>query len=162
MKYLIFAVFIGSGATMLVDIWSIARKYLFGVPLPNYGFVGRWFAHMVHGQFRHDSIGKAPPVRGELIFGWVAHYLIGIAFAGMLLALCGISWVQNPTIIPALLLGIGTVAAPFLLMQPGMGMGIAASRSAKPNSARVQSLITHLMFGLGLFATAWVMSFLLK
>jgi hypothetical protein len=53
--------------------------------------------------------------------------------------------------------GIGTVAAPFFLMQPGMGAGIAASRTPRPNAARLQSLLTHAVFGLGLYITAWAM-----
>jgi hypothetical protein len=32
-----------------------------------------------------------------------------------------------------------------------MGAGVAASRTPKPNSARLQSLITHTVFGLGLW-----------
>ena len=56
------------------------------------------------------------------------------------------------TLGPALLVGIGTVAAPFLLMQPGMGAGIAASRTRRPGAARMQSLVTHTIFGLGLSA----------
>jgi len=55
---------------------------------------------------------------------------------------------------PALLFGLATVAAPFLLMQPGMGAGIAASRSPRPGVARVQSLLTHAVFGVGLYAVA--------
>ena len=57
---------------------------------------------------------------------------------------------------PALLVGIGTVVAPFLLMQPGMGAGVAASRTPRPAAARVQSLVTHAIFGLGLYASGWV------
>uniref|UniRef100_I1XJX9 Membrane protein n=2 Tax=Methylophaga nitratireducenticrescens TaxID=754476 RepID=I1XJX9_METNJ len=38
-------------------------------------------------------------------------------------------------------------------MQPGMGAGIAASRTQHPASARIQSLITHTIFGLGLYAS---------
>jgi len=56
---------------------------------------------------------------------------------------------------PALAVGIGTVAAPFFLMQPGMGAGIAASRTPRPNAARLQSLLTHAVFGLGLYVSAW-------
>jgi hypothetical protein len=66
----------------------------------------------------------------------------------------GASWLQQPTLAPALVVGIGTVAAPFLLMQPGMGAGIAANRTPRPGAARLQSLITHAVFGLGLYAAA--------
>ena len=64
----------------------------------------------------------------------------------------------RPTLGPALAVGIGTVAAPFFLMQPGMGAGIAASRTPRPNAARLQSLLTHAVFGLGLYVAAWATS----
>ena len=149
-------VLIGIGATAIVDLWSIARKQLFNVPLPNFGFVGRWFAHMTHGQFRHDSIAAAPAIAGERLLGWTAHYLIGIAFAGLLVAFEGVAWMREPTAGPAIAVGIVTAVFPFLLMQPGMGAGFAASRTPDPPMARVQALATHAIFGLGLFVTAWL------
>jgi hypothetical protein len=152
--------FIGAGATLVMDLWTLARRGLFGTPLANYGLVGRWLGHMARGRFRHERIAAAPPVRGERVIGWTAHYLTGIAFAGLLLAICGLAWARQPTPGPALALGIATVAAPFLLMQPGMGAGIAASRTPHPNAARVQSLVTHAVFGLGLYAAGLVLDFL--
>ncbi|MCG8610406.1 MAG: DUF2938 domain-containing protein, partial [Pseudomonadales bacterium] len=62
----------------------------------------------------------------------------------------------NPSIGPALAVGIGTILAPFLLMQPGMGAGIAASRTPNPTASRIQSLITHSVFGVGLFSSGWL------
>lgn len=153
MNNLLFILFIGIGATAVMDVWSIVRKPLLGIPLPNYGMVGRWIAHMSHGQFRHNAIAASRPIRGEYIIGWTIHYLTGIAFAALLIAIWGPSWTHNPTIGPALAIGVGTVVAPFLLMQPGMGAGIAASRTQNPASARLQSLITHTVFGLGLYVT---------
>lgn len=152
----------GIGATALTDLWSLARRALFGVPLPDFGLVGRWLAHMPRGRFRHASIAAATRVAGERTFGWVAHYLIGIAFAALLPLLFGAAWLRDPTIGPAMLVGIGTVAAPFLLMQPGMGAGLAARRSPRPNFARLQSLATHAVFGLGLYASAWATAFIAR
>jgi DUF2938 family protein len=160
MDYAGSALFIGTGATLATDLWTIARRRLFGTPLADYALVGRWFAHMARGRFHHARIAAAPPVPGERAIGWSAHYLIGIAFAGVLLAICGLAWARQPTLAPALALGIATVAAPFLLMQPGMGAGIAASRAPRPNAARVQSLVTHAVFGLGLYAAGLVLNFL--
>ncbi|MDO8827258.1 DUF2938 domain-containing protein [Methylophaga sp.] len=160
MSNLLFIVWIGIGATAVMDLWSIVRKSLLGIPSPNYGMVGRWIAHMAHGQFRHDAIAASPPIRGEQLIGWIIHYLTGIAFAALLIAIGGEPWIQSPTIGPALVVGVGTVAAPFLLMQPGMGAGIAASRTQNPNSARLQSLITHIVFGLGLYASGWAVKFI--
>jgi hypothetical protein len=141
-----------------MDAWGIARKHLLGMPAPDYGLVGRWLAYMTRGRFRHERIAATPSVRGERIVGWAAHYLIGIAFAGVLLAIWGLEWTSQPTLAPALIVGIGSVAAPFLLMQPGMGAGIAASRTPRPAAARAQSLVTHLVFGAGLYAAGLVLS----
>lgn len=153
---------IGSGATALLDLWSLARYRLFNTPLPDYDLVGRWFAYMPRGIFHHAAIGKSPALRGERLIGWTAHYLIGIAFAGVLLAIWGLDWARQPALGPALLVGVGSVAAPFLLMQPGMGAGIAASRTPRPAAARFQSLVTHGIFGLGLYAAAQVARALLQ
>jgi hypothetical protein len=144
-------VLIGVGATLFVDLWSIVRTRLFGVPAPNFGLVGRWLAYFPRGRFRHDSIAASPAVRGELLIGWVAHYLIGVAFAALLVCLFGRAWIQQPTLSPALLVGVATVIFPFLLMQPGMGAGVAASRTPKPATARLHAVLTHAMFGLGLY-----------
>lgn len=149
-------VWIGIGATAATDAWAYLRKRLFGIAPPNYALVGRWMALWPRGRFRHESIATAPPVNMERGIGWIAHYLIGIAFAGLLLLLAGREWLRDPTLLPALLVGIGTVAAPFLIMQPAMGAGVAASRTPRPGAARMQSVLMHAVFGLGLFGAAWV------
>ncbi len=161
MDYLMYTLLTGAGATAVTDVWGFARKPLLGVPPPDYGLVGRWLSHMLRGRFRHDSIAAAPRVPGERVTGWTAHYLIGVAFAAVLLQIWGLEWIQHPTIGPALMVGIGTVTAPFLLMQPAMGAGIAARRTPRPSAARFQSLIMHTVFGLGLYAAGWVISLFL-
>jgi hypothetical protein len=156
MNYLLCALVMGVGATITMDLWAIARRRAFNIPPPDYGLVGRWFAHLARGRFRHESIAASPAVNGERLVGWVAHYVVGVLFASLLLAVWGLAWVRHPTIGPALLVGLGTVLAPFLVMQPGMGAGVAASRTPRPATARVQSLVTHAIFGLGLYASGWV------
>ena len=160
MDYLVCALVTGAGATAVMDVWAVARERLFRIPALDYALVGRWLAHLARGRFRHERIAAAPPVRRERLIGWTAHYLIGIAFAAMLLAIWGLDWARQPTLGPALIVGIGSVAAPFLVMQPGMGAGVAASRTPRPAAARFQSLVTHGIFGLGLYAAGWVTSFL--
>ena len=149
------AALIGTGATAVMDLWGVVRQRAFGIPNANYGLVGRWIAWMPRGRFRHERIAATPAVKGEKAIGWAAHYAIGIAFAGLLVVLQG----PQPTLASALMVGIGTVAAPFLLMQPGMGAGIAASRTPRPNAARLQSLATHAVFGFGLYAAALFLNF---
>lgn len=154
MELLANTMLIGAGATLAMDLWTLARRRLFDVPVPNYAHVGRWLGHMRHGRFRHAAIASAKPVRHEAVIGWTAHYLTGVAFAALLPTLWGAAWLHAPTPGPALAVGLGTVAAPFLLMQPGMGAGLAARRTPRPNVARLHSLATHLVFGLGLYLAA--------
>ncbi len=160
MDYIVSTFLTGIGATAVMDLWAIARRRMFGTPPPNYALVGRWLAHMTHGRFRHDAIASACPVHGERLIGWTAHYLIGIAFAALLPGIWGLTWFHHPAIGPALIVGMATVLAPFLVMQPGMGAGIAASRTPRPAAARFQSLVTHAMFGLGIYAAGWAANFL--
>lgn len=153
--------FIGVGATAIMDLWGLLRKLLFGGKSLDYALVGRWIAYMPQGRFRHDAIAAAPAKRGERLIGWAAHYATGIAFAGLLVALFGAEWTTRPTPGPALAVGIGTVVAPFFLMQPALGAGIAASRAPNPTAARLQSLITHAVFGAGLYVSARAAQWLL-
>lgn len=153
--YVACALVLGAGATAVMDLWAIARKRLFGLPSLDYALVGRWLVHMTRGRFFHSPIGATAPVKCERAIGWAAHYAIGIAFAAVLLAIWGLGWASHPTLGPALIVGIGSVAAPFLVMQPGMGAGITASRTPRPNVARFHSLVTHGVFGLGLYAAGW-------
>ncbi|MCZ7641562.1 MAG: DUF2938 domain-containing protein [Pseudorhodoplanes sp.] len=146
------AILIGTGATAFLDLCAAIQHRLFGTVKPNYALVGRWLAHLPRGRFFHDAIAHSAPTRGERAIGWVAHYAIGIGFAAILLAIWGSEWTRNPALLPALIVGIGSVAAPFLLMQPGMGLGIAANHTANPNAARLRSLATHTIFGIGLYA----------
>ncbi|MCA1299063.1 DUF2938 domain-containing protein [Stappia indica] len=152
------AVAIGVGATAFMDLWALLQKRLFGIPALDYRLVGRWIGHFRHGRFIHDAIGKAAPVPGEAFLGWTAHYAIGVLFAAVLLLVWGSGWTVRPTLAPALIIGIGSVLAPFLLMQPGLGAGIAASRTPKPWTARSRSLVAHLSFGIGLYLSGLLLA----
>ncbi|WP_046168085.1 DUF2938 domain-containing protein [Chromobacterium vaccinii] len=149
-----YAVALGIGATLIMDAWALLLKRAFGIPSLDYAMVGRWLGHRPRGHFRHDGIGRSAPIPGEKALGWAAHYLIGMLFAYLLLALCGPAWLARPTLLPALAFGLLSVAAPFLILQPGMGAGIAARNTPNPKAARLRSLSAHAAFGLGLYLAA--------
>ena len=147
---------VGVGATLIMDAGALIRARVFGIASLDYGLVGRWLGHMLQGQFQHAAIVAAPRVRHERLTGWVFHYLTGIVFAMLLVGFKGVEWLSHPTLIPALATGLISVVAPFFILQPAFGLGIAASRTAAPRVARRRSLITHLTFGLGLFVAGWL------
>jgi hypothetical protein len=122
--------------------------------------VGRWLGHLRHGRLSHDNIATTAPIAHEGMIGWAAHYAIGIAFASLLLAISGLDWARDPSLPPALIVGLATVVAPFLILQPAFGAGIAASRTPRPAIARLRSIEAHLSFGIGLYLAAKVLSLL--
>lgn len=146
---------IGIGATAVFDIWLQALKRA-GVPVQNFAMLGRWIGHWKDGQWHHAAISKAPRVEGEAWLGWTAHYAIGIGFASLLVAIGGETWTAAPSIGLAVLVGIATVAAPLLVMQPALGAGIASSKTTAPIRNTLKSLANHTVFGLGLYIAAVV------
>ena len=144
---------IGIGATMVLDAWILLLKWR-KVPSLNFALLGRWIGHLPRGTWAHEAIARAAPVRGELLLGWAAHYAIGIAFAALLVGVCGLDWAREPSWLPALSVGIATVAAPLLIMQPAMGAGFASSKTAKPVLNCVKSVVNHTVFGVGLYVAA--------
>jgi uncharacterized membrane protein YagU involved in acid resistance len=96
------------------------------------------------------------------VAGSIAHYTIGIVFAFVFVVLSSGDWLERPTLLPALLYGIGTVVFPFFVMQPSFGLGIAASKTPNPTQARLKSLMTHTVFGVGLYVCALGVSYVLR
>lgn len=154
-------IFIGLGATFIFDLWAVFLKYVFKILPSNICLVGRWLLYMPEGIFKHSNLASAPRKTAECATGWIAHYMIGILFATTFIAIAGKSWLQHPTLIPAIVFGIVTASAPLFIMQPSFGLGIAASKTSKPSQARLRSLLNHTVFGSGLYLFGLVVSWLL-
>jgi len=151
--------FIGIGATAVMDLW-LALLRRFGIRSSSFALVGRWAGHLLRGRFTHADIARAEPIAGELAWGWVVHYAIGIAFAVLLVAVAGNAWTTSPTVLPALAIGLATVLAPLGVMQPAMGAGFLASRTPTPLKNCLRSVANHAVFGLGLYAAAAAVAWL--
>ncbi len=154
-------ILIGIGATMVMDLWLMLIQRL-GVQTLNFALIGRWVGHLFRGRFAHASIGKAPPIPGERALGWFTHYAIGVAFAALLACIHGTGWVQAPTLLPALWVGMSTVVAPLFVMQPAMGSGFAASKTPAPLKNCFRSLVNHTIFGLGLYLSALALAWMVR
>jgi uncharacterized membrane protein YagU involved in acid resistance len=160
--YILGAIAIGIGAILLMDLWNLFLKRTFSMPSLNYCLLGRWLRHMPADTLRHASIIAAQQKSFECAVGWITHYTIGVGFAVVFVVLTSDDWLARPTLLPALLYGIGTVVFPFFIMQPSLGLGIAASRTPKPMGARLKSLVTHTVFGVGLYVCALGVSYVLR
>jgi len=160
--YILGAIAIGLGASLIMDLWNLFLKHAFGIPSLNYCLLGRWLRHIPEGTLRHTSISAAPQKPFECTVGWIAHYTIGVVFALVFVALAPDDWLMKPTFLPALLYGIGTVVFPFFIVQPSLGLGIASSKTPKPEQAMLKSIATHTIFGVGLYVCALVVSYVLQ
>ena len=161
-NYIGSAIVIGIGATLVMDLWNLFLNRTFGVSSLNYCLLGRWLGHMPEGRFRHANIAAASHRPFECTAGWLAHYTIGVVFALVFVGLTSGDWLERPTLLPALVYGVATVVFPFFVMQPSLGLGVAASRTPEPNRARLKSLTTHTVFGVGLYVCALGVSYVLR
>ena len=156
--YVVGAVLVGLGATLLIDLWALFLRRAFSIASLDYCLLGRWVLYLPDGTLVHEGIGGTPKKPHECTVGWTTHYVIGTAFALLFVLLASGSWLKRPTLLPALAFGIATTLVPFFTMQPAFGLGVAASKTPNPTKARLKSLMTHTVFGVGLFLWAYLLS----
>lgn len=157
-KVLVCGAIVGLGGALAMDAWGLVLRRGLGVATLDYALLGRWLGGMPAGRLMVTRISAAPPVTGERLLGTAAHYAIGVAFAWLLLAITGPGWLDAPTLLPALAVGLATIVAPWFVMQPAMGAGIAGSRTPDPRATRLRNLGTHAVYGIGLYLAAVVLA----
>ncbi len=151
---------VGLGATLMMDIWNTFLKRAFGIASLNYCMLGRWVSHLPSGVMRHASIIGSRGMPHECTIGWIAHYSIGAMLAVTFVVIGPREWLAQPTLLPALIFGVVSIVFPFFVLQPSLGFGIAGSKTPQPVQARLKSLATHVVFGIGLYVCALGGSFL--
>jgi hypothetical protein len=147
----------GIVANLATDLWNLLLHIVIGLPLAQWGLVGRWVARMPHGVFIHRPITATPQARGETVIGWIFHYAVGIVYAALYLAIMRLGLGSEPTLVSALIFAIALLVAPWFIMQPALGLGFAAAGFPHPVAARAVNASTRAIFGLGLYlgAAAW-------
>jgi hypothetical protein len=154
------AILVGLLATLAIDSWAAFLRRAFDVRSLNYCLLGRWVLSMADGVFVHRNINDAPSKSLECPVGWTAHYGIGAGFGFVFALLVSEAWFAHPTPLPALLFGMVTVLVPFFTLQPALGLGVASSKTPHPMRARLKSLGTHTVFGIGLYLAALLLRLL--
>ena len=147
----------GVFATVVIDLWVLVLKHGFKQQTTDWGMAGRWFANLPRGHFIHNPISKTPAVKNERAIGWTVHYIVGITYAWMYLAIVNQFLKTQPTLTSATVFGIATVVAPWFIMQPGFGMGIMGRFAPNPNSKRLVSISVHGIFGVALYV-GWLIA----
>ena len=147
-------VLMGLGATVLMDFWALLLYRLARVALPNWALVGRWVMYLPCGRVFHDAISVAQPQPRELQIGWAFHYLVGVIYGVFFTLLAGSAWIAEPTFLPVFVYALATIAAGWFLLHPGLGLGWAASKADSPSKVRIMGLVSHSVFGFGLWLVA--------
>lgn len=152
MDLLVIGVLMGLGGTLAMDVWAWVLDRLGVVAFPNWAMPGRWVGHWP--RLFHDDIGAVAPVRGEVALGWALHYGVGVAYGLAWALIGGTAWLAAPSFLPVWLFALVTIAAGWFLLQPGMGLGWAASNTPAPWKVRGLGLLAHTVFGLGMWGVA--------
>ena len=147
-------ILMGLAGTVAMDIWAWLLARFAIAPFPNWAMPGRWLAHTVKGRVFHEDIGAATPVRGELALGWLLHYGVGVIYGVVFAHLAGVVWVAKPDFLTVWVFSLITIAAGWFLLQPGMGLGWAASKTPNPWKVRGMGLIAHTVFATGMWLVA--------
>ena len=86
--------------------------------------------------------------------GWIGHYVVGILYGVIFALIVGPGWLAAPRLAAGVDLRAGRRSAfGWFLLQPGLGMGWAASKTPNPGRVRLLNLAGHTVFGLGLWLT---------
>lgn len=158
MSLIIDGIVIGIGATIALDIWGIILGSLPGQSKPDWGPVGRWVWHLKDGKLFNNTIDDLTPYKHELTLGWAFHYVIGIIYGVIFALYGGDNWFADPTFIPVWVWGIITLGAGWFILQPGLGLGFAASKLLNAWTVRILGLIAHTIFALGMYGTALLLA----
>lgn len=145
-------ILMGLGGTIAMDIWAWILNRAGIAPKPNWAMPGRWTANLP--KLFHDDIAHVAEVKGELAIGWALHYGVGIAYGVIWALIGGAPWLASPGFLPVWIFSILTIAAGWFLLQPGLGLGWAASKTPNPWKTRGMGLLAHTVFAFGMWLVA--------
>lgn len=158
LELIVVGLLIGVGGTIAMDVWAIVLNKVFNQSLPNWGNIGRWFYHLSKGTFSHQSIGNASPYQHEHALGWFMHYLIGALYGVIVTLVGGAAWIASPSFTIPLVVGLITVGAGWFILQPGLGVGVAASKTPNPTKVRALNIVAHIIFAIGMYLTVLLLA----
>lgn len=152
---ILFCLIVGIGSTIALDLWTGFLALVIKIPATDWGVVGRWLLGIPRGSLVIDAADETPPSAGEKTLGWIFHYAIGIAYAAIVLILWGTGFIAAPTLLPIILVGlVASTMAGLLILFPGLGAGLFASKLPNQGVMIVYLLVAHSVFAAAQYGSA--------
>ncbi len=152
MKPILIGVVAGVLGTLVMDVLNLVVARTGIITKIDHRMIGRLSYGWVRGRFLYGHPSEVPIVASELVYGYVAHYLIGIALASAYV----VGWdvlIGGPASLTwAVVYGVATTVAAYFFMFPSIGLGVCGRRSPHGIRLPLSSLTNHLFYGLGIAA----------
>ena len=150
MDLLLTGIVAGVLGTLAMDLFNnlVART---GVFLKiDVSMIGRMAAGWVHGRFRYEYPDEMEQVHNELVYGYFAHFSIGVGLAIPFVLIWGFCVGGPVSPFWAVIYGVATTAASFFFVYPSMGLGAFGRRSPERFKAFITPLGNHFFYGVGM------------
>ena len=142
----------GFFSCIALDMFGRLLLFLFKIPEPSWGIVGRWFFYMVRrGVIFNPQISNTSPIAHEVKIGWTFHYLIAVIWAVVFYILFISYPLLELSYKNGLLFGALTTIAPLFIFMPFTGQGVLARKTDTPYLTSLILLARHSVFGLAMF-----------
>lgn len=112
--------------------------------------IGRMAAGWARGRYRYRHPDEMAQVSNEFVWGYLAHYTIGLGLAVPFVLGWELGIGGPPSPAAAVLYGVATSVASFFIVYPSIGLGVFGRRSPDRFRAFLSPLVNHLFYGVGL------------
>ena len=136
--------------TIVMDILNLFFARIGIISKIEVNMIGRMVAGWTHGRFIYNHPNEMNEVANEVVFGYIAHYVIGIVLAIPYIFGWNILIGGDPSLIFAIAYGIATTVVSWFLVYPTMGLGPLGLKSPEGIRAAFSSLFNHLFYGIGI------------
>ena len=149
--FIIEGIISGIVATVLFDLFQKSLTFAYGINKAKWDLVGRYFIGVSRGKYVQEDLSSETIEKNELFIGYLVHYLIGVIY-GLIYVIINSLFLEQPSLILALIIGFLTVLGSWCLMMPyAFNLGFFGSKIEEQKQVLVQNLLFHFIFGVGLF-----------
>ena len=138
---------VGILSCVVLDLWQRILFLTLGVPVSNWALVGRWLNSFIKtGKWVNHGLPNSPKINNELAIGWLFHYAVSIAYAGLFFVLW--KWgIVVSGFFGGLVFGLVSVIIPWFFFMPALGAGVLANKTDNSLKACALALLAHAIYG---------------